>query len=154
MINIYPSAEQIWAFRELIYKNSFADNSLNTSEESVVSEVFELLEDINQKTNKLVNLLETICDESTTNQLREELDPFKRKGPIFMNAGHFSEYGSNRLHEHLQDSLNHLQNLQMSDPDLYQELSVEVNEKLQHFLHKLTEKLDISSTINISNQTD
>jgi len=148
MIETYPNAEQTWFIRDLFYRSQLPNFQPTESEAKLLETLPPLLRAVENKCEEIVLLVEDALDSEIVQKLRDELDPFQRKEALFLGAGHFSEYGSNRLHERLADALSLVGGLQQgglqgAEPDSTEVIS-EAQKELQGFLLKLAEKLGVT----------
>lgn len=152
MIDIYPNAEQIWFIRDLFYRDQLENNTLTDSEKKLVEQLRPLLQNVESQCSTIVSLVENVLEREICEKLKNELDPFQRKGVLFLGAGHFSEYANNRLHERLQDILGVVNSVQQdSESD---DIKIAAQEELQGFLIKLAEKIGVLSTITFENPSN
>jgi len=148
MFNNYPCHEKIWYIQNLMYRSALTKPKLSEEESLLCENIKTLLRDVDKSMLKLREVVDQSLDEEQYNKIREELDPFARAGQIYMGAGHFSEYGCNRLHEYLAESLDVVGWLQQGglqgaefDND---ETLAQAQEKLRGFLTKLAEKIGVT----------
>lgn len=148
MIDTYPNAEQTWFIRDLFYRSQLPGFQPTESEAKLLETLPPLLREVERKCEEIVQDVEEALDSEIIQKLRDELDPFQRKEALFLGAGHFSEYGGNRLHERLADALSLVGGLQQgglqgTEPDSA-EVIAEAQKELQGFLLNLAEKLGVT----------
>jgi hypothetical protein len=152
MIDTYPNAEQIWFIRDIFYRDQLENNTLTDSEKELVEQLRPLLQSVENQCSAIVNLVEKVLEREVCEKLRNELDPFQRKGVLFLGAGHFSEYGNNRLHEMLQDILSLVNNAQQNSES--DDTKIAAQDELKRFLIKFSEKIGLLSTITFENPSN
>jgi len=143
--NYYPTSEQIWFMRNLLYNYRANPDKLTDEEKEAAEKLQTLIAHIEKQFFKIRLITGVLFPEEEEQKVREEGDPFMRPGPIYMGAEFYSEYGCNRLHEYLGNALGIIGGLQQgglqgTEPDS-QEVVDKANLDIQDILRKIGEKL-------------
>lgn len=145
MIENYPNPEQIWFIRDLLHKAGSSNNNLTDEEKELAKTLRLLIGGVERQFNDINQIVDEAFDPEIVAKLKEELNPFVRKGVIYMGSGYFGEYGCNRLHEALHNALSIISGLQQgglmgTDPDSPEYID-EQRQEIRGIISGIAEKL-------------